>query len=323
MQNRTRWILGSVLVALIAALLYTVITPRDAEDKKISFVIPTSVNPYWQAVESGAKIAEEGLPDNWAVNVRAGSEDTDTKQQIRILRSFLRSNPPGALVLGPASSSAVVPIVKQYNERNIPVVIIDSELDSVALADNNTHYELFIGSRNKQGGKKASRRIEKHLEGIGSPKVRIIGGSTGHETAIARRNGFIEGASGSWDIEVENADWDRKKANSVMRKFVEEGSPDAVFAASDEMALGAVDALKSLGIPQAEWPILVGFDATEAGVDAVRAGELCATVAQQPEKIAQRAVENARMFAEGEDSEPGRKILVDTKVVPDTVGDCR
>jgi len=323
MKNKRWWILVTLLAIAIGGLVYAVVSTSTSKNgQSLAAVLPTAANPYWQEMQTGIEKGTKKLPDRWNLVARTGSEDTDVDEQINILNTIINSRNIDALIIGPASSSTIVPTVKKYNKNDIPVIVVDSELDSTALHENNAHYEVFIGSRNRQGGMKAARRIEEYI-GSGKHPVGIIGGSTGHQTAIARRNGFVSAAPNSWQIEIQNAGWDRKKANRVMRSFTQGDMPEAVFAASDQMALGAVDALKSMGIPKSDWPILVGFDATEAGRDAVTRGELCATIAQQPSEIGRRAVDQARKLITTERSETGKRIMVDTHVVPKKAKGCR
>lgn len=75
-----------------------------------------------------------------------------------------------------------------------------------------------------------------------------------------------------------------------------DGDIKAVFAANDEMALGAVEAISGAG----KNIMVVGFDATDDAIAAIKAGRIAATVAQQPEVIGQTAVENAIKLINGE-----------------------
>ena len=75
-----------------------------------------------------------------------------------------------------------------------------------------------------------------------------------------------------------------------------DGDIKAVFAANDEMALGAVEAISGAG----KNIMVVGFDATDDAIAAIKAGRIAATVAQQPELIGQTAVENAIKLINGE-----------------------
>ncbi|PLX33973.1 MAG: D-ribose ABC transporter substrate-binding protein, partial [Clostridiales bacterium] len=85
------------------------------------------------------------------------------------------------------------------------------------------------------------------------------------------------------------ADFDRTKGLSVMENILQaQPEIDAVFAHNDEMALGAIKAIEAAGRDI----LVVGFDATDDAVKAVEAGQMAATVAQQPAMIGSLGVEN-------------------------------
>lgn len=95
----------------------------------------------------------------------------------------------------------------------------------------------------------------------------------------------------------QTADFDRAKGLSVMENILQANSDvKAVFAHNDEMALGALEALKSAGKMDVA---VVGFDATDDAVKAVKEGRMAATVAQKPELIGEKAMETAKQVNQG------------------------
>ena len=91
-------------------------------------------------------------------------------------------------------------------------------------------------------------------------------------------------------VASQTANFNRTEGMSVMENMLQaDGDIKAVFAANDEMALGAVEAMSGAG----KNVLVVGFDATDDAIAAVKAGRMAATVAQQPELIGSTAVENA------------------------------
>ena len=128
----------------------------------------------------------------------------------------------------------------------------------------------------------------KEYEGI---KVAELQGTSGASAAIDRSEGFHKVADSKLNVVAsQTANFNRTEGMSVMENMLQaDGDIKAVFAANDEMALGAVEAMSGAG----KNVLVVGFDATDDAIAAVKAGRMAATVAQQPELINSTAVENA------------------------------
>lgn len=128
----------------------------------------------------------------------------------------------------------------------------------------------------------------KEYEGI---KVAELQGTSGASAAIDRSEGFHKVADSKLNVVAsQTANFNRTEGMSVMENMLQaDGDIKAVFAANDEMALGAVEAMSGAG----KNVLVVGFDATDDAIAAVKAGRMAAIVAQQPELIDSTAVENA------------------------------
>ena len=128
----------------------------------------------------------------------------------------------------------------------------------------------------------------KEYEGI---KVAELQGTSGASAAIDRSEGFHKVADSKLNVVAsQTANFNRTEGMSVMENMLQaDGDIKAVFVDNDEMALGAVEAMSGAG----KNVLVVGFDATDDAIAAVKAGRMAATVAQQPELIDSTAVENA------------------------------
>ncbi|MEG0730699.1 MAG: substrate-binding domain-containing protein, partial [Cetobacterium sp.] len=187
------------------------------------------------------------------------------------------------LLINPTDSDAVVSAVKAANRSKVPVVTLDR-------GANGGKVVSHIASDNVAGGKMAGEFIVSQLNGKG--KVVELEGIPGTTAARDRGNGFNEAAKGKLDIVARQAaDFDRTKGLTVMENILQaQPEVNAVFAHNDEMALGAVRALEAAGKSNV---IIVGFDATEDAVKAVKEGKMAATVAQKPSDIGAKGVEIA------------------------------
>jgi ribose transport system substrate-binding protein len=162
---------------------------------------------------------------------------------------------------------------------------------------NSGEVVAHIASDNVAGGKMAGEFIVEQLGGAG--KVVELEGIPGASAARERGEGFNAAIEGT-DIEVvarQTANFDRAEGLSVMENILQaQAEIDAVFAHNDEMALGALEAIKASGRDI----MIVGFDATADAVAAVEAGEMAATVQQLPKDIGSIGVDTAMKVLNGD-----------------------
>jgi len=197
------------------------------------------------------------------------------------------------IMINPTDSDAVGNAVAAANEAGIPVITLDRSANSGEVI-------AHIASDNVAGGKMAGEFIIEQLGGKG--KVVELEGIPGASAARDRGEGFNAAIAES-DLEVvakQTANFDRAEGLSVMENILQaQPEIDAVFAHNDEMALGALEAIKASGRDI----MIVGFDATDDAVKAVKAGEMAATVQQLPKEIGSIGVETAMKVIAGEEVE--------------------
>ena len=180
------------------------------------------------------------------------------------------------------------------------MLVIDTRVDTQALSESNGKVASFIGSDNYEGGKLAGEYIARRLGGKG--KVAVLEGIPGHETGDSRLRGFRDALKATPEIEIvasQTANWERDQGFNVFQNILQ-SHPDvqAVFACSDLMALGAVEAIAAA--KKTGQIMVVGFDASAEAREAVRRGTMDATVAQSPSAMGALAVENAYRLIKGE-----------------------
>lgn len=265
--------------------------------QKIGFVVTTLANPYFVDVTNAAK-QEAAKHPNVDLIVQAPPAATDTDRQVQIIEDLIAQRVQ-ALCVVPADSKSVIPVIKKANNANIPFLVLDNKVDPTAAASAGIHTASFIGSDNFLGGQLAGQYIAKRLDGKGT--VAILEGVSGVEAAVQRKAGFqdaIKQFPGLQVVASQPADWDREKALNTTQALLQ-AHPDlsAIFASNDEMALGALQALKQSR--SAKKPIVVGFDAIKEALQAVQAGTLAATVAQMPAEVGRLGVSTAVDVIEG------------------------
>lgn len=161
---------------------------------------------------------------------------------------------------------------------------------TVDRASNGGKVVCHIASDNVAGGRMAGEFVAKLLGGKG--KVVELEGIVGTSAARDRGKGFEEAIAKYPGIKLvakQTANFNRAEGLIVMENILQAHPDiDAVFAQNDEMALGAIEAIKAAGLLGKIY--VVGFDAIDDAVEAVKKGEMAATIAQQPYKMGELAV---------------------------------
>src|SRR4051812_28517322 len=255
-------------------------------DIKIGLSVSTLNNPYFVQLRQGA----EAEAKKEGVTITTTDAQNDASQQVNQVQNFASQNMK-AIIINPVDSSAAAPAVKAADRTKIPVVAADRGVTGATVAQT-------VASDNVAGGKLAAQELGKALGGKG--KVAVLQGTAGTSAARDRQQGFTEGIKAFPGIQVvaqQPADFDRTKGLDVMTNLIQAHSDiTGVFAANDEMALGAI---KALGGKAGKQVKVVGFDGTPDGIKAIQAGTLTADVAQQPVLLGQLAVQSAVKAAKG------------------------
>ena len=264
----------------------------------IALAISTLDNPFFVTLKEGAEKKAKELGYNLVV---LDSQNDPAKELSNVEDVTVRG--AKVLLINPTDSEAVGTAVAVANKKNIPVITLDR-------GANKGNVVSHIASDNVAGGKMAGDFI---AEKVGkNAKVIQLEGIAGTSAARERGEGFKQAVEANQFelLASQPADFDRTKGLNVMENLLaSHGSAKAVFAQNDEMALGALRAIKASG----KNILVVGFDGTDDAVKAVNGGQLAATIAQQPEKIGELGVEAADKVLKGEKVEA--QIPVPLKVV--------
>ena len=292
---------GLVFILLGILSLTFIGCQRGAEQAggapKIAFVMKTANNPFFIEMQRGAEEEAKKLGVN--LIVQAAEREVDVEKQMQIVENLIQAK-VAALCVTPSGSREIVPAINKANSAGIPVVIVDTRVDAKALTESKGQIATFIGSDNYEGGKLAGEFIAKKLGGKG--KVAVLEGIPGHETGDSRLKGFREALKASPGIEIvasQTANWERDQGFNVFQNILQSHSDvQAVFACSDLMALGAVEAIAAA--KKTGQITVVGFDASDEARKAVLSGTMDATVAQSPATMGAMAVANAYHLIKGE-----------------------
>ena len=250
-------------------------------DGTIGLAISTQNNPFFVSLKNGAEEEAKKL----GLKLVVVDANDDSGKQASGVDDLLQQKIK-VLLINPTDSEAAAAAVMRATKAGVPVISIDR---SVKGADVAAH----IASDNIAGGKMAAEFIVQNLAAGGD--IVELEGIPGSSAARERGEGFHQVMDAQQKIKIvakQPADFDRAKGMKVMENILQ-ANPEinAVFAHNDEMALGALEAIKAA---KRSGVMVVGFDATADAVKAVNDGTLAATVAQKPKDMGKIAIETAK-----------------------------
>lgn len=266
--------------------------PIPVLDGDITFgaILKNNANEFWLMLAAGMERAGKEL--GATIDVQATRTETDTAGQLSIAETMIQ-NQYSALVLSPLTNDNLNSAVQTALDSGIPIVNANCEY----IADSNT----FVGGLQIEIGRKAADYFAEKLGGKG--KIAILEGVPGTFTSIQRVAGFKERIAEYPEIEIvasQPADYEVEKGMNVASNILTQNPDlDAIYACNDNMALGAVEALRSANLLGEV--IVLGVDGTGDAYKSIAAGELNATVDQFPETNGYAAVEVALRILGGQD----------------------
>ena len=289
-------------VGLMLMMLMTSFIGCGRDNKpKIGMVLSTLNNPFFVNMKDGAEKEAEKLGYDLVV---LDSQNDPAKERANV--EDLVQLGVIALLINPTDSDAVIKTVEVANKINIQVITLDRQANGGKITSH-------IASDNIKGGEMAAEYVlDKFKDEKGPINVVEIQGIPGASATRDRGEGFhnIMDKNDKFNfISIQAADFDRQKGLQVMENIIQ-ANPNiqVVFAHNDEMALGAVKAIKASGINA----LVIGFDGNDDAKDSIDANEMTATIAQQPDLIGALGVELANKIYNGESIKD--KIAADLKV---------
>lgn len=220
-----------------------------------------------------------------SVSVSVEDGQSNSAKQTADIEAALSGGAQG-IILAPNDVNALTPAVEEVIKAGIPIVTLDRRVDHTSI--NVPH----VGADNVAGGRiMAQWVIDTFPKGA---RILLITGQLGSSPSIDRTRGIKEtlaAAGAKYQIVAEQSGtWKREQGLTVTQNVLTSlgaQSLQAVVAESDEMALGALEALRSSGVSGVQ---VIGFDATPEALKLVRGGEMAATVEQSPIKQARTAL---------------------------------
>jgi ribose transport system substrate-binding protein len=274
---------------------------------KVAFVMKTLNHPFFLDMQRGAQDA--ATAQGVQLVVQAAEREIDVEKQMQIIENLLQTG-IRALIVTPSGSREIASAIAKANRAGVPVIVVDTRVDPKAAADNKLQMASFIGSDNYEGGRLAGEYLAKVTGG--KARVAVLEGIPGHETGDSRLRGFrdaLQQHSGMTIVASQPANWERDLGFTVFQNMLQAHRDiDSLFACSDLMALGAVEAISAAG--RSGSIRVVGFDALDDARKMIDAGRMEASVAQSPRDMGRIAVESAARVLRGESVAAEQKVPI-------------
>jgi len=284
----------------------------------VAFVLKTLNHPFFVDMRRGAQEAADRL--GVTLQVQAAEREIDVEKQMQIVENLIQTGIQ-ALCITPSGSREIVSALVKAKNAKVPIIVVDTRVDAKAAADAGVRTETFVGSDNYAGGTLAGQYLVK-VSG-GKARVGVLEGIPGHETGDSRMRGFrdfLKSAPGITIVASQPANWERDQGFNVFQNMLQAHPDiDSVFACSDLMALGAIEAIAAAG--KTGKIKVIGFDALDDAKTAIAAGTMEASVAQFPSEMGRAAVESAVKVIRGESVPADIKVKLElvTRQLPKPV----
>jgi ribose transport system substrate-binding protein len=270
-----------------------------AEPINIAVIPKGTTHEYWKAVQAGTvkaqrELAAAGIPVN--VLWKGPLKEDDREQQVQVVENFIGRR-VAAIVISPLDRNALIAPLATAVRGKIPVVTIDSALNSDLPA-------CYVATDNREGGRVAART----LAGLVGPNGRVImlRYSTGSASTEDREEGFLEVMKKDFPgIKLVSTDQHggvtRDTAYRTAQNLLNRHGRaiDGVFACNQPTTAGMLLALRDAGLAGGKLKF-VGFDTGAELVGALKAGDITALLVQDPFRMGYLGVKNAVAIVRGE-----------------------
>jgi ribose transport system substrate-binding protein len=311
-RRRSVMSLATAVASLAIATILTGCNRQTTETgasrrPRVAFVMKTLNHPFFLDMKRGAEEAATRL--DVELVVQAAERELDVEKQTQIIENLIQTGVQ-ALCVTPSGSKEIASVLGKATRANIPIVVADTRIDPAAAAAANVKFGTFVGSDNYEGGRLAGQFMVQSTGG--HAKVAILEGIPGHETGDSRLRGFRDAVAGSPGITIvasQPANWERDQGFTVFQNMLQAHPEiDALFAASDLMALGAVEAIAAAN--RTGKVRVIGFDALDDARKAIDAGRMLGSVAQSPRDMGRLSVESAYKLIRGESVPADQKVPI-------------
>lgn len=306
----------TLIVAGLAALMTTT---AMAENVGVSMALFD--DNFLTVLRNGIqKFADEG-----GIGVQIEDAQNDVAKQLDQINNFIASG-VDAIIVNPVDTSATQAMTDAAAAANVPLVYVNREPINVDTLPDN---QAFVASNEVDSGTLETIevcRIFAEDQGKTEANVYVMMGELSNQAAVQRTKDIHDVMDAGKCavklniIDEQTANWSRDQAQNLMTNWLSTGAAfDGVIANNDEMAIGAIQAMKAAGLDMGTI-VVGGVDATQDALAAMQAGDLDVTVFQNAAAQGSGALEAALKLARGETVD--KKVYVPFELVtPKNIGD--
>ena len=311
-MNRRSHIKLIAAAAVLGALPVMQAVAADAPAKpKVALVMKSLANEFFLTMENGAKAHQKAHAAQYDLIANGIKDETDTAAQIKLVEQMIVSH-VNALVIAPADSKALVPVLKKAVDAGILVVNIDNKLDEAALKEKG-YTVPFVGPDNRKGAKLVGDYLGKQIKK--GDQVGIIEGVSTTFNAQQRTLGFQDAMSavGAKVVSVQSGQWEIASGNTVASAMLN-ANPNivALLCGNDNMAIGAVSAVRTAG--KTGKVKIVGYDNIQAIKPMLADGRVIATADQFGSQQAVFGIETVLKAIAEKKNQASMAGMIETKV---------
>jgi len=298
----------------VYALAVATILSTPAMAAKIGVSMDKFDDNFLTVLRNGMSDYAKTVP---GVSLQIEDAKDDVSKQLSQVQNFI-ANKVDAIIVNPVDTSATPAITKLAAEAGVPLVYVNrlpADLDQLGPKAS------AVVSDEKESGTYEAQQICKLLGGKGD--ILVIEGQLSNQAAVQRTKDVHEviatpECSGIKIVAEQTANWDRTQGQNLMTNWLSKGMKfDAVVSNNDEMAIGAIQAMKAAGVDTKK-AIVGGVDATQDALASMKAGDLKVTVFQNAAGQGKGAVDTALALASGKTVDKWVKIPSEL-VTPDNL----
>ena len=319
-SGRRSWLSAVVLVLLAgcggqADSAATVTGKGDSsgastEKLRIALVMKSLANEFFSTMARGAEDYAAASNGEFELLVNGIQDETDLSGQVSLVEQMIAQQ-VSAIVIAPADSQALVPVLQRAVEAGIVVINIDNRLDAGVLQSAGLTIP-FVGPDNRAGARKVGDYLALKL--TKGAEVAVLEGIETSFNGQQRKLGFEAAmeAAGLRIVATQSAQWEMSQANQATAAILT-AHPDVkgILACNDSMALGALAAVRAAGRTDV---MIVGFDNITAVQQAIRENQVLATADQHGDQLAVYGIEYALQALRG-----GEGVVEDRETAVDLI----
>nr|CAD6438090.1 rhizopine-binding protein [Rhizobium sp. Q54] len=300
-----RFVLGAITAALMS-------TAAHAENIGVSMALFD--DNFLTVLRNGMSDYAKTLD---GVNLQIEDAQNDVAKQLDQINNFVASG-VDAIIVNPVDTSATEAMTRAAEAAGVPLVYVNREPINVDTLPDN---QAFVASNEQESGTLETKEVCRLLseKGKNPARIYIMMGELSNQAAVMRTQDIKDVMkSGECQVELQiideqTANWSRDEAQDLMTNWLSTGeSFDALISNNDEMALGAIQAMKAANVSM-EDVVVGGVDATQDALAAMEAGDLDVTVFQDAAGQGKGAVDAALKLAKGESVE--QKVYIPFQLV--------